>query len=571
MKIILLLWLVIVDAYNSPRIKSLAERVNFMLEREPCTHCIGNPTKIFKFIKSLALISTSYDEKAFQSDCNAVFIAIENRIERIEILKNISLYHSELKLFVFGDTSLLPEIEAIIFPIRNVIVISTDLQKKVLGWNHMKINLQGEGKFHPIYTKADRDKNPLKTLSGSKLRAGTFELPPNIFKSENGTYFGPDVETMNAYAHSLGMEIDISEPPKGEKWGVEVNDSRKFSGLTGELIRGEKDIGFANFFLVESYVSIMQPNYPHVDDCMGLVVPTVKHLPRILVIIQPFTAETWIATALLVISSGLVFFFCALIYKTVIGRNPGELKSLSMSMFRSYSAIVGMPSQDYRSTNSVRVVFVALWVTCFFIAVSYKASLISYLSEPSESPPIDTFADLDKSGLKFYLNGFRGLYKGYNESADKHIRRVFERAEYNNNITDSALEVISRRAAFIQSRNRGSYMVMNEFLDEYNQPKLRYAKECLTTVHITSYQPKKSLLKWAFTETAIRLRQQGLVRYWWNRLQRPSMRINPDNKDGYVTIELDDIQSAFIALVGGLSLAAVGFLIEAVFGLKSTS
>lgn len=381
-----------------------------------------------------------------------------------------------------------------------------------------------------------------------EVKVTAFPSPPTTIRCHqsqaDGELCGRDPHLIRAIGEVLHFRPKFVPPsPPEALWGYKLNGN--WTGLIGQVSRGDTTLGVANIFMAQHYAEQVDMSYPYGNhniavfyqfilildsytlgiSCSTFVTPPPDLLPQFYVLIKPFDFYLWTATICSLLIGGWIIQFFAWLYSRLFG-SIERLQVYGEAMMENAQSITGVRSgSDRSSVWPVRLYVTNWWLFCFLLGTIYRTCLTSWLAiSPISMPPIDTVAQLLHSNLKIYgLNPF--LQDLVNHTTDPQIIRIGQRQQIvSKNVTIEDLMCRQNGNALYENQNFLNYLAVTmspkastsrgslENLD----PRLRLhvMRECLQTFPIVIAVAPKTPLKLHLTKVMHKIQASGLLDYW---------------------------------------------------------
>ena len=76
---------------------------------------------------------------------------------------------------------------------------------------------------------------------------------------------------MKELTEMLEFDFEMERPADGELWGFHLGNGT-YTGVAGDLVHAKKDIGWANIFLRDIFIEMVDFTYPHNYDTFCFLV-----------------------------------------------------------------------------------------------------------------------------------------------------------------------------------------------------------------------------------------------------------------------------------------------------------
>ncbi|XP_068216334.1 glutamate receptor ionotropic, kainate 3-like [Palaemon carinicauda] len=390
------------------------------------------------------------------------------------------------------------------------------------------------------------------------------------------------VRALRAIAKSLNFTYEMREPSDGQ-WGVST-PSGNWTGMVGTMQHHKADFALSVTYSwsrshVIDYTRIM------LKEPFGLVMSKPKPRPPYLALVNPFTAEVWMAALLSTVSVGVILWCLQLGWKRV--SNEAGM-TLNVALLQTWSVQFEEPATIIPKNASSLVFLGAWWIYCLFILSMYKSSLVAHLTVPGKSNAIDSFEELLEDGGWTWGSGHThtNQYDLLKTSDNPVMKKIFEGMEIQP-IEEQAVRILREKHA----------LLVAEYL--FKSLKVTIAK---TRGGISPYYFGKTHYfvngdGWAFRRNAPyydaidmkiqQLDETGHITQWLKQLIGTTPDDDKENlgkeetviseeqnsestSTGQVVLTLNHLQSAFYLFSMGIFVSILAFVGEMTFhGLKN--
>ncbi|KAK2722455.1 hypothetical protein QYM36_002854 [Artemia franciscana] len=389
-----------------------------------------------------------------------------------------------------------------------------------------------------------------------------------IFNNGKNGYKGQDARTVQLFAESLKMQLNTKLLDDDVLWGKRLPNGT-YTGQKGLIVRGEMDIGATSNWPNDIEISKRDMIYPHILDEICLLSRAPGEVPKWYALIMPFKDIMWAVVVLLVILGGALMVAFAWTYKLAVGTSRAWL-DWKKAFFYNIGALLRIPQIIDRSRWHLRVYITTLWLQYFFLTTIYIATLVSLISVPIVSPPLETIKDALTNGPKPFF-GIQSLYHMYLNSTNPFVQESLKN-----------YEIIPYDVDLFAAANQGKGITWEQkmvtqfyqrvvYRDQYDTPTIQIVDECLGLIHQVALAPKNSLFTPDFDKLSIRLTEMGLSKYWFNEaieeLKKTQPNPQPDlyEKQTLRAYGLSDLQGGFYALIFFFIVSILAFILEFVF------
>ena len=295
--------------------------------------------------------------------------------------------------------------------------------------------------------------------------------------------------------------------------------------------------------------------YPHIKSELTWFVPSGETMPRWLGLIKVFEPGMWILVGFTFILGSVTFWLLST--STSIVRNAQMRPGLSVVLMDSLLSHLGM-SMHCRFKGPVATIFLSLWLFyCLQIYVLYQSSLIGFLVNPGQLPPISSVEELKESGLPmFTLANVSGSIREIMH-LDAHKICTEE---------DRCLQQVAiyRNSAVFDVRFHAEYLSRLSY-SEGGKTNIVALEENLFTVYFgVTVEKFGCLMHSRMEKIQQRLVSAGLLDKWLKNSFAPAWTKYYQNIDQGLafSFKILHLQGAFYVLLIGLSLGVFIFIVE---------
>ncbi|VVC34097.1 Hypothetical protein CINCED_3A006680 [Cinara cedri] len=228
------------------------------------------------------------------------------------------------------------------------------------------------------------------------LKAVIFPRIPSIVHNErDGVWTGPDWLTLQAFGNHMNLTLDLNILSEPTGFGSLINGT--YTGVLAEVAYGRADISFNSRFMNDPMINKAY-RYSNSNgwDFICFVVPTAGPLSRLQILLQTFTFGVWLCVA---VTYALMTKSFQLFNKFQLVGGGGDRK-ISDPFMTSIQVVLGMGVCSLPKHGTGRLLLVSCSAACFVLVSLFQASMVTKLSIESGQKDIDTFEELDQSGME---------------------------------------------------------------------------------------------------------------------------------------------------------------------------
>ncbi|XP_046803874.1 uncharacterized protein LOC124419277 [Lucilia cuprina] len=245
------------------------------------------------------------------------------------------------------------------------------------------------------------------------------------------------------------------------------------------------------------------------DWCVMLPVePEISMADIFLAVLNPY----------FIINLLLLFICCTFLLLIVFKRISIDNFRLHLSDIlindKAFRAILGQgfPFNNQNLDYFVVYVFILIFFTGLVVIILFDVFLGSFMTSPPKNPPIRSFADLEKSGIKLYISKSEYAYI-YPSDYLKHPQ-LFHIIDSFNEFVRLRNTLNTSRAYVITSSSWPVFAVQQQL---FSRPLFRYSKDlCFSRyLHFYFILPMHSVFREALQMSTLRAYSLGLFFHWF--------------------------------------------------------
>ncbi|KAJ9579517.1 hypothetical protein L9F63_004836 [Diploptera punctata] len=297
--------------------------------------------------------------------------------------------------------------------------------------------------------------------------------------------------------------------------------------------------------------------YPYIRTQLTWFVPSGEPIPRWQSLIKVFNADMWIFICVTFISGTLIFWWIAILSN--ISKECRLETGISLYCMNSLQNHLAMGIR-HETEGPLKAIFLTLWLFyCLQIYTLYQSSLIGFVINPGELPPVKNVKELEESDLKkLSAVSFSGdSFKDTNISYYVYPLCKELRICYKN-------LAISRNSAVLDHRYHGLIFIRMYHSTE-GKPSIVPLVENLDTLYTTMYVRRVGCMLHARLETILRqLVNSGIMNKWIENFDNTFSKQYYANLNIKHTVSLKmlHVQGAYYLMIIGLLLATLLFILE---------
>ncbi|KAK3874146.1 hypothetical protein Pcinc_020906 [Petrolisthes cinctipes] len=419
--------------------------------------------------------------------------------------------------------------------------------RPVTTWRHHRFT------FH-----SDLFPDKLADFRGAVLKASTFEFPPSIMyhHDDNGTLlyrYGEDVAIIQNLARALNFTVKFNEPADGYKWGININGSG--TGMTGELLRDEVDMGVANLFLMGVRYEILTLSAPFSHEGLCFMASVEPPVPRWQAPYFPFHPSTWLAILVGIILFGPILCLVGFL-SGQCGDEVSSLAKLGFSWYYAFGLLIREPQVSVPRMDSTRVFVLFLWLYSMIITIAYSTNLTAFLLVQKAAASMETIKELYESGRELTVIG-EGFLPIITESTDPNLKGLAHayKLHKGHDLDEVFDEVHEGKSVLLENTGFLHFHIVTHFTHR-GVSTVRIMKECLNQYNIVIALQRNSPLKRKIDVIISWLEESGLIKYETHKALEFAATTKEygstgedtkaNNEEGVLALSTDHMQGLFI-------------------------
>ncbi|XP_040575409.1 ionotropic receptor 21a-like isoform X1 [Lepeophtheirus salmonis] len=405
----------------------------------------------------------------------------------------------------------------------------------------------------------------LRSFLGRTLKTSSFLFQPYITAKkvdENGViteYGGIETQILKQLSLSLDFKYNSIIPPTdGLKWGSELSDG-SFTGLIGDVMFERTDIAFAQFFITPSRMDRIDFTQPYDIDKVCFMVIKPPPLAQWKSLAYPLTISVWLGVFLsILVSLGFIY-----IYTTVTNSYEKSFSFVSGVFFYLGTLFdISQPMTSTLSKLSIRLAYTTFLLAIFVVTIGYRGSLISVLSVPHQSPPINSVKEVAESPLPIASLGPL-YYETFMTSQDEDTQKIVNKFIVHYDYRESFKNLSDRKVIMCESQSFLDYSMRERFTDNYGVTTVHLVQECLNSFRIAFATSKNSIYTDRIGDKIIQLNAGGLIEKWIEDELNLIARLSKvEAKASHKKLTINDLEGPFYLWLFGIGISMTTFVYE---------
>lgn len=357
------------------------------------------------------------------------------------------------------------------------------------------------------------------------------------------------------FVRRMNMTLHISNSNQVH----DITSSVNMSTIVQQIAKQQLEISIHPYTSIDEHQGIMSYPIFKLDCC--LIVPVQNEIPRWMYHLRPLKLGSW-----LVIFAAVVYISVTLAWTSpCVPRDASFLTKLSRTFLESIAQVVFLPTyQSHQPSMRYLLIHLQLALFGFLLTSWYNNLLSSFFTIILVGEQLDTFESLIDAQLPI-LTKFHEIDMVLEQVPPELVPKVKKLIIGSNSSVQMAhLLNFNNSYAYPVTEERWSFLSLQE---QYaNKPINRFSKICLGSPCISYPMRLDSHLEEPLTHFILDVQMAGLDFHW----------LTSDFKDallaGYVklvnnvfpfkALDLYTLCTAWVLLIGGLSIASLVFLLE---------
>jgi hypothetical protein len=408
-----------------------------------------------------------------------------------------------------------------------------------------------------------REKIPNK-MSGCPLRVQVAHFPPYVIFQKSYSLFqnvpsiiGLDVKMIGTIAEAMNMSLELTPLYDTYPWGKFINGT--WFGLRGGLAYDVTDIALDAWSInLEDYLHF-QGTERYFTDRVTWYVPSAQLKPRWMSIARVFATTTWLVIFLSIFVSSAVLWSLAVTLSKF--KDSQRYRNIFNCFFDSWAVLLGVSLSEIPFVTSMRLFFISWVIYCLSVSNVFQTFFVSFLVDPGLEDGINNIEELVDSELDIILSVYLSSFFDEKMLRDQNRKTVVD-TPY------ECLQIVADKGNFATMLSRVYFKsTTSEFLERGTQLYLSPFNDDVYGNHIFMLLKKGSCFLDRINDIIFRLVEAGLPAKFVNDVFDTNPQISlsrslGDMNEGYVSMTVSHLQSAFVLLCLGTVLSIIAFSLE---------
>ncbi|XP_037629668.1 glutamate receptor U1 [Sebastes umbrosus] len=405
------------------------------------------------------------------------------------------------------------------------------------------------------------------TADAKELSITTIKQEPYTMSRGSG-FEGYCIDLLSELSKKLGFKYKV-HLVKDNRYGA-MDSSGKWSGMIGEIIRGEADLAVAPLTLTAVREQFVDMSTPFMQTGISFLMrKDMASEESSFSLLSPFSTDMWVGILIAFLLTGLCIFLIGRISPTEWAEPDTEEHSFTLvhSFWYITGALTLQGAGPHPKALSGRVVSAIWWLFAVLLLASYFGNFNFIMSHSnSKHASVKSFEDLANQDVIDYGTVDAGSTMFFFKNSNNPIyRRIYEHMERKKSYVSSQEEGV-RRA------KEGNFA----FIGEAVSLDLAVARDCKLcrsdeSISMRAYSiaaPLDSPLVKNLTMAILQLSESGELTYlrnkWW-----ASSCVDADRDHASEGLQPHDLRGLFLLLGLGLGVGLLLALLELVSRARS--
>ncbi|XP_031349593.1 uncharacterized protein LOC116175560 [Photinus pyralis] len=437
---------------------------------------------------------------------------------------------------------------------KDILIVQAERNGKVYAFNPF-FNLTQRFDFDQV--KEIKRFLISKSYQGVVINGTLFDNSP-IAVNVGDFFIGVDSMLIQTISEQLNVRIETHEPYDGEQFGYR-SENGSLTGAVMELYTKGADIAFNQVFVKDYGAPDLIFTNIIADDCVCVMVPKAKLVPKWTAMFYAFTKEVW----------ALIFFIVAtitvglyIIRKYSVDRTETFQRAydhtwntVCLDVFQALTNVTN--GNVFSNRYHHRLVLLTIFLYGVTINSLFQSTLVTTSTSEKRYPEIDTLEQLAQSNYLISTHS-RSLADVFNNTGNSSMDKLNKRFVVLGNE--------SQYSAFISRRLK--HGVLTD-LKQKGTEGLHIVHECVTSFALAYLVHRDAYFLDDFNIIINQVVQAGLIHTWRATHKLNLSDLLAENK--YVEAEdmgfprpftVADVQTSFYILIVGLTIGYIIFLSE---------
>ena len=385
------------------------------------------------------------------------------------------------------------------------------------------------------------------------LKISTSHFPPFVIFPDNNATTLSDVGgiDMAMLQHISELaKVSIVLPPRADNVADSKQVDGKWTGPIGDILYNKSDLALGGWCLTLEDSLVVEGTDSYFTEEFTFFIPPAGTYPRYLSMTRVFASDVWLLIFVLMFLAAIMFHLVAVGRTTV---ECDEYRDFSNCLLSAWSVVLGVGVHKMPLSQPLRRIFF-LWLT-YSLAINtvFLTYVTTYILDPGHRHQIDSVDEIMESGLEVNVIDF--LYEVLDDDLLKHTKSWRK--------CGKAYQCLKNASA-----SPGVVTLAGKVFAEYKSKELNCAYKYhesssdMIHYHIVMVLKKGSPYLERINSVIGRLVEGGYPGKFFKDLTQENRLRCLSELDQYVPMSLDQLQSAFVVVLVGLSISLLLFFGE---------
>ncbi|KAJ9583417.1 hypothetical protein L9F63_022238 [Diploptera punctata] len=353
----------------------------------------------------------------------------------------------------------------------------------------------------------------------------------------------------------------------GEVSGLDVNIIETIGNISNFKVvfrdTSSKQVSKVYDIIGSSWVSNVQFSfewiYPYVKEKIIWVVPAGNPYPSWMSLIRIFNMTLWVLVGTSFILVSLTFWVLRTISDSIRIKDEKHVRTNCLSFgFETLRFYLGTSAILKTEERLISFFLMIVLIYCMQVNTAYQSSLIGFLVNPGQQPPIQNTNELRKSGIALRSAVF-STKQGETMDWKSNVKNFVE----NCTVFECLKRVVfDRDVAFLSRKTAVDYVGMSDYWSN-GKPLFAELKSAVNEGFLSIHVQNGNLLLRRINKLVFRLRSAGIIDKWNRDIEYYNKKqIVCDAAQFLKKLSLTHFAGAFLIMFLGFVISTLCFIIE---------
>ena len=405
-------------------------------------------------------------------------------------------------------------------------------------------------------------------LHSCPIYASTKEFAPfvtGLKEIEDGVTYagGLEIMLMREVTRKLNMQVRYRRPSP-EDWGYRLQNG-SWTGITGEVDRGESDVAFVDFFHKGKTIRNTEYSRIYLTEHIRWYVPCAKPIARWKSLIRVFKLSLWLGFLATYVFASIATWLVVKLSVKIEGNLVGEIHTSLSKWFLNFWAIIIEESaaNDPPELASIRIVFFSWVLYCWAVNTVYQTYLVTFLVDPGFEHQLSSEEEIFQSDIDL------GTVESLTTCCIPNLERYPKSRTFNCSDYEKCLNrtVQTSDVAFTFVQHYMDHVIRTRYIGDNGKPLICSFPEYISFQPVVLCFNKGSLYLERFDRVIGGILEAGMLNQWYDSLKYTSTlatfsTLKHVENEEYIKLTVEHLESAFIFLFFGCLISTLTFIVE---------